>query len=101
MLAKPLNKQAASIFEKIISQIPEGESSIKIDNSGGAFMPLSVERLLVFDIGSQYSFCHYYEQNRDLCQDPEMLFLRHNNGLIYPMMFQPAIPPIYEESFLL
>ena len=61
-------------------------------------MPLSVEKLSTYDIGTVYSLCHYFEQNGDLCQDPEMLFLLHKSGRVYPMMFQQAIPPAYEES---
>ena len=61
-------------------------------------MPLSVEKLHTYHAGTTYSLCHYYELNGDLCQDPEMVFLWAKSGRVYPMMYQTAIPPAYEES---
>ena len=90
-----LNKTTTKTFHKIIEQIPE---SGKIDNTNGAFMPLVVEKLRTFDIGTEYSLCHYFKQNGDLCQDPEMVFMAHKSGAVYPMMFQMAIPPVHERS---
>lgn len=98
MTPQTLNKKSTAIFEKIISRIPEGKSSVKIGNDGDAFMPLHVERLSSYDAGTLYSLAHYFEQNGDLCQDPEMLFLRTSAGAVVPTMFQQAIPPVYEES---
>ena len=49
-------------------------SSRKIDNAKGTFMAVSVERLGV----NHYSVAHYYEQNGDLCPDPEMEFIKVN-----------------------
>jgi hypothetical protein len=45
---------------------------------------------------------HYFEQNGDLCQDPEMCFELIPRGahVVYePYLFQQAIPPIYQEMF--
>ena len=61
-------------------------------------MPLIVERLGTFDVGTQYSFAHYFKQNGDLCRDPEMVFLKHKSGAVIPCMFQQDIPPLYQES---
>jgi len=94
---KPLNKKQARIFNKIIEPLNGSRSHYKLENSK-SFMPLSVEKLGTYDIGTMYSFCHYFKQNGDLCQDPEMVFIKHKNGKIYPCMFQQAIPPIYQES---
>ena len=93
---KHLNKTTTKTFNKVVERL-NGSQSCRVENSK-AFMPLSVERLQDTDIGTVYTFCHYFEQNGDLCQDPEMLFLAHKSGRVYPMMFQQAIPPIYEES---
>lgn len=98
MKPKILTRKSAAIFEKIISRIPVGKSSVKIGNDGDAFMHLHVERLTSYDVGTLYSLAHYFEQNGDLCQDPEMLFLRTRDGAVVPCMFQQAIPPVYQES---
>jgi len=95
---RKLNKSATKTFEDIIEKL-NGADHITIDNS--SFMPLSVEKLYTTDIGTFYSFCHYFKQNGDMCQDPEMLFIKHKNGAVYPAMFQQAIPPIYQESIFM
>jgi hypothetical protein len=43
------------------------------------------------------SVAHYFEQNGDLCQDPEMVFEVGPNGW-RPVFFQMAIPPVYKEA---
>jgi len=90
-------KKATKTFNKIIDRM-DGKNYLKIGKDGGGIMPLVVEKLATHDIGTEYSFAHYFEQNGDLCQDPEMTFLIHASGKVYPMSFQMAIPPIYEES---
>lgn len=65
-------------------------------------------RLVIEDIGpgprghQAVSVAHYFEQNGDLCQDPEMAFelVPEGEGVKYePYLFQQAIPPIYQEVF--
>ena len=65
-------------------------------------------RLVIEDIGQgprghqAISVAHYFVQNGDLCQDPEMAFelVPEGEGVKYePYMFQQAIPPIYQEVF--
>ena len=65
-------------------------------------------RLVIEDIGPgprgypAISVAHYFVQNGDLCQDPEMAFelVPEGEGVKYePYMFQQAIPPIYQEVF--
>ncbi len=41
------------------------------------------------------SLAHYYEQNGDLCQDPEMTVRVFSHGMVEALTFQQAIPPIY------
>lgn len=94
---KPLNKQSEKVFNSVLEKL-NGSDHCRIGEKGKAIMPLSVEKLTTYDVGTVYSFCHYFEQNGDLCQDPEMLFLLHKTCRVYPMMFQMAIPPVYEES---
>ncbi len=65
-------------------------------------------RLVIEDIGQgprgyqAVSVAHYFEQNGDLCQDPEMAFelVPQGNEFAYePYLFQQAIPPVYQEVF--
>jgi hypothetical protein len=64
-----------------------------------------VAKLAILCFRSHYpavSVTHYFEQNGDLCQDPEMCFelIPHGAHVIYePYLFQQAIPPLYQEVF--
>jgi hypothetical protein len=65
-------------------------------------------RLVIEDIGrgprgyQAVSVAHYFEQNGDLCQDPEMVFelVPQGEGVVYePFLFQQALPPVYQEVY--
>ncbi len=94
---KKLNKQAVTVFNSMIALLGT-QDSIKIDNAPGEFMYVSIEKLqsdvqitsCKFDI---YSIAHYYEQNGDLCCDPDMTFAvcQSDPMFIYPMTFQNSI----------
>jgi uncharacterized protein YqiB (DUF1249 family) len=50
------------------------------------------------------SIAHYFEQNGDLCQDPEMtvrIFLPQDghHGTVEAFTFQQSIPPIYQVAY--
>ena len=82
---------------KIIEDLKINRTHKTIDNEGG-FMPLHVEKLYTDDVGTTYSFAHYYKQNGDMMKDPDMEFIITRSGKIYPKTFQMDAPPIYEES---
>jgi len=85
---KALNKKAETIFYKLIEKINE-DGYVKIDNTNGAFMPVSVEKINESHYGKIYSIAHYYEQNGDLMKDPEMTFLVNNEDKkVYPISYQ-------------
>lgn len=79
------------------------------------FMALTVEhigqaQLDPYGPAMLYSLCHYYEQNGDLMQDPEMCFAvvddrqrpeDYTAAYIVPYMFQQANLGIYQESIKL
>jgi len=100
---KPLNKTATKIFNSITEDMEGNRRNYKkIDNTNDTFMPLVVEKVGTYDIGNMYSFAHYFKQNGDMCQDPEMCFIVHkSSGKVFPCMFQQAIPPVYEESLFM
>ncbi len=89
-----------------------GAQHLKIQNE--SFMPLTIERVgedidTLWGNGSLYSLCHYYVQNGDLMQDPEMCFIvvdkrqdatAWEQAEIRPYLFQQANLGIYQESIL-
>src|SRR5690606_5096374 len=84
---KTLNKSAAKVFTKLIEGLAVGEGR-KIDNTDGAFMPVSVNRLT----DRQYSVTHYFEQNGDFDPDPDMTFL------VYPHAPDQIVPLTIQHS---
>lgn len=107
---KTLNTKAKTIFCELIDKM-ESLDHLRITNA--PMMPLVIEYLSVnistpIGIGKQYSLCHYYQQNGDLMQDPEMCFIVVDNRSeanrdidlvsIIPYMFQQASGGIYQES---
>lgn len=94
MLSK-LNQQAEKTFRLLLNNMKLHQSRI-VDNSE-TFMKVHVEV-----IGKQHksyvvSVAHYFEQEGDLCCDPDMTFLVNDTG-VYPLTFQQAIPPVYQEA---
>lgn len=107
---KTLNTKAKTIFCELIDKM-ESLDHLKITNE--PMMPLVIEYLHVnistpIGIGKQYSLCHYFKQNGDQMQDPEMCFIVVDNRTetnrnidfvsIMPYMFQQALGGIYQES---
>ncbi len=104
---KSLNKSATKTFRAIIERL-NGSGACKIDNRP-AFMALHVDRLHDVEAGTIYSLAHYFKQNGDLCCDPDMTFLASNTGTamgrpefggVYPLTFQQAIPPVYQDAIV-
>lgn len=82
---KPISKAAQKTFDKLIADMEPGTSK-KLDNAPGCYMALSVERLTE----DRFSMAHYFEQNGDLCPDPDMEFWRGPDGRIYPVSITQA-----------
>ena len=77
-MMKKINQKAAKVFNNMIA-LMNGEQHLKIDNTEGSFMPLSIEQLgSEMDLAGRkvivYSLAHYYKQNGDLVPDPDMKF---------------------------
>ena len=75
---KLLNKKSAETLKTMVSMMKDGY--VKIDNTNGSFMPVSVEQIFENEKFKQISIAHYYEQNGDLMADPEMIFI-YSKGL--------------------
>lgn len=52
------------------------------------------------DKGIAVSLAHYFEQNGDLCKDPEMVVLIYPSlRMVEAFTFEMSIPPIYQPVF--
>lgn len=106
-----INKKAKEIFSAILA-LMGGGSYLKLDIDPDTYMEFVAEIYnpeFKCSIGAGYciSFAHYYEQNGDLMQDPEVMFFvmdqrteddRDINKLrVYPMCYQQANLSIYDE----
>ena len=81
-----LNKAASAVMDRLTHGLNLGDHR-KIENSGGAFMPVCVENIAQTELGALLSVAHYYKQNGDLMRDPEIVFLKRN-GKYYPVTIQ-------------
>lgn len=68
---KTINKTASTTLDTLTAGLASGESR-KVDNDPGTWMAVHVDCIAP----GLYRVGHYFEQNGDLCPDPEMLFLR-------------------------
>ncbi|MBE9598693.1 hypothetical protein [Pedobacter sp. MC2016-24] len=108
---KSLNLNSTKIFANLIEQL-KGNDHIKIDNE--PYMPLTIEKIgdniiTPTGTGMLYSLCHYYKENGDLMQDPEMCFIAVDQRdkpeawadyHVFPYMFRQANIGFYQESIL-
>ena len=104
---KALNQNSTKIFCALLDRL-DGNQHLKIENQ--PFMPLTIERIgkIYWENGILISLCHYYVQNGDMMQDPEMCFIvvdqrefdmaAFEKVTIVPYLYQQAGLGIYEES---
>lgn len=105
-----LNQPATIVFATLIDSLNK-EGYWKIENE--PFMPLTIERIgsgieSPWGTVTLYSICHYFEQNGDLMQDPEMCFFAADNRKgfksdwaalkVGTYMYRVAGMGIYQES---
>ena len=63
-------------------------------SAGESFMPLVIEN----NGGDRISITHYFEQNGDLCADPDMIFeVDNKNKSLSARSFRQDIPPLFDE----
>jgi hypothetical protein len=93
---KNINKTSLKFLNKLISLIPEGETSTKIANSD-SFMPLHVEMIGEAHGGKLYSVAHYGLQNGDMMRDPDMVFLVWEDGA-RPLSYRNDYVGVYRET---
>src|SRR5438270_8865956 len=85
------------------ANLPKGDENLSVSIPNEPYMRLVIEHIGTGPRGyPAISVAHYFEQNGDLCQDPEMCFelIPHGAHVVYaPYLFQQAIPPIYQDVF--
>lgn len=82
---KKVNKKATKVLEKMRSMMTGDH--LKISNNE-TFMPVVIEKVGAITLGTRccelLSVAHYGEQNGDLMRDPEIVFIRDQDGSYYP-----------------
>ncbi|NVM65042.1 hypothetical protein FHW88_003346 [Mucilaginibacter sp. SG538B] len=104
---RTLNKESTEMFCLLIEKL-NGKQHLKIENE--PFMPLVIEKIGEAYDGEAllFSLCHYYKQNGDLMQDPEVCFVfidgrtgdssGYEHVQIIPYSFEQANLGIYQVS---
>ena len=96
-----------TIFDRLVKLgvVVDGQLRANGRSQSSGFMDLVVEKLPYLDGASgqasmAFSMAHYFKQNGDLCQDPEMVVLVYPDlAMAEAHSFQQAIPPIYQEVY--
>ena len=100
---KAINKTAQKVMDVLTEGLHAPGDHKTFDLHGytekwnGGVMAVHVEHIGEISSWPLFSVAHYYRQNGDMMQDPEMLFY-HKDGQFCPCMFQQANMGIYEES---
>ncbi len=97
---RAINQKARAVFEGMTRGMTTVCNHRRIDNSDGTFLAVVVECINKCDWGLIFSIAHYYEQNGDLCSDPEMTFLQGWDANIYPLSFSNSGLGVYRESVI-
>ncbi len=89
-----LDKTAARIVDFVTANLPADENGhrrIGGEIGKSAIMPLCVERL----DEDTYSLAHYFILDDEMCQDPDVVLLKREDGSWLPVSFHQAVPPIF------
>jgi hypothetical protein len=88
---RAVSRSAKTILKRLVASLDGLGAHRKIDNTGGAFMPVCVERVEETQHGPVFSVAHYYEQAGDLVPDPDVTLLRAADGEFYRLLYQSAL----------
>lgn len=87
---KKINTQASETLNKMIGMMDGG--FIKMDNSQGVFMALSVEQLYEYDKFKIFSLTQHYEnQGIQMCDSEMRFILNKNTGNFFPCFYKDNI----------
>jgi hypothetical protein len=85
--------------------VKDGQLRADGRSQSAGFMDLVFERLPYLDgfnghACKAFSIAHYFTQNGDLCQDPEMVVVVYPDlAMAEAYSFQQAIPPLYQDVY--
>lgn len=81
-MGKSMSKESIKIFDRITAKLREVGKVNCGKLTADGYMPLSVENLSeLYNQPGTWSLCHYGKMNGDLMRDPEMVFIRDDQGL--------------------
>ena len=95
---KAISKNAKKVMDKLTENWDSVGNGRKIDNTNGTFMAVHVELVNECKLGQIYSVTHYYEQEGDLMRDPDMEFIKGEDGEYYPISFWQDAPLKRDEA---
>ena len=97
-----INQKAKAVMDRLTSGITEENSYTRIDNNKpeSGIMAVIVEWVGDCKLGDIFSIAHYYEQNSDLMSDPEMTFLKAQDGRYYPLSYKLDSLGVYREGVI-
>lgn len=94
---KQLNLVSTKTMNKLVGMVNDGY--VKVDNTDGAFMSVSMEVIFEDDKYKIISLAHYFLQCGDLMADPEMCFLFNKiQGIYFPIYYKQDTMGVEEES---
>jgi hypothetical protein len=78
-MSTSVNSKTAKILIALFDNCDAADGHIKIDNTDGAYMPVTIEKIDSNPMYDFYSVAHYFVQEGDLMRDPEVTFAIHRN----------------------
>ena len=85
------------ILKRPLAELKPGDT---MRLKAGGYMDLVVEVLGKRGAAIKVSLAHYFKQNGDLCQDPEMVVrVDREHRTVKALSFQQAIPPLSQEVY--
>ena len=91
-----INGQAKLVMDKLSRGLDAPGDNRVINNAPGSFMAVHVEHIGECPLGPLFSVAHYYEQQGDLMKDPDMVFIKGQDGQYYPIEFQQDNLGLYQ-----
>lgn len=89
---KAISKTAKKVMDTLTRDVKGAKRHKKIDNTEGTFMPVHIEQVGRCDLGQIFSVAHYYIQEGDKMRDPDMEFIKGEDGNYYPTSFWQDAP---------
>ena len=83
---KAIGPRAKAVMDRLTRPCPNTGDHHKFHTN--PYMDVVVENIDKCNLGAMYSVAHYYEQNGDLMRDPEICFIKGDDGEYYPYYYR-------------